>query len=164
MPDFVMFTVVIPPDFDTVTPPFFFLESFTVFSAKVSVLVVLLEAAALTEESGDFVYVANNHVHSNIYHLFIDCTYLVKKTKSFEYRDIPSQRNDANHTYSKCDYCFKRINLQDDTVCYITEYGDRFHYKSDCPLMTAYITKIPKEKIDQYDLNLCSRCNRRETK
>lgn len=119
---------------------------------------------ALTEESGDFVYVANNHVHSNIYHLFIDCTYLVKKTKSFEYRDIPSQRNDANHTYSKCDYCFKRINLQDDTVCYITEYGDRFHYKSDCPLMTAYITKILKEKIDQYDLNLCSRCNRRESK
>ena len=118
---------------------------------------------SLTEESGDFVYVANNHIHSNVYHLFIDCTYLVKRTTEVVYRDMDSQRNEANHRYSKCDYCFNRIRLQNDTVCYITEYGDKFHYKSNCPLMTAYITKIPREKIEEYNLNLCSRCSRRES-
>ena len=119
---------------------------------------------SLTDESGDFVFVANNHVNSNVYHLFIDCTYLVKRTTAVDYRDMDNHRNEANHRYSKCDYCFNRINLHDDTVCYITEYGDRFHYRDDCPLMTAYITKIPKEIIEEYNLNLCSRCNRRESK
>ena len=119
---------------------------------------------SFTEESGDFVYVANNHVYSNVYHLFLDCSYLKKKTTSVAYRDIPNERNEANHKYSKCDYCFKKVNLNDDTVCYITQYGDRFHYSSTCPLMTAYITKILKENIDQYNLNLCSRCSTRENK
>ena len=119
---------------------------------------------SLTDESGEFVYVANNHVHSSVYHLFIDCTYLVKNTTAVEFRDMESQRNESNHRYTKCDYCFNRISLQNDTVCYITEYGDKFHYRDDCPLMTAYITKIPKEKIEEYNLNLCSRCNRRESK
>ena len=119
---------------------------------------------SLAEESGDFVYVANNHIHSNVYHLFIDCTYLVKRTTAVEYRNMGVQRNESNHHYTKCDYCFNRISLHDDTVCYITEYGDRFHYRDDCPLMTAYITKIPIDKIEEYDLNLCSRCNRRESK
>lgn len=119
---------------------------------------------SFVEESGDFVYVANNHVYSNIYHLFLDCTYLNKKTISTTYKDIGMKRNDANKKYSKCDYCFKSVNINDLTICYITQYGELFHYKSDCPLMTAYVTKIPKEKIDEYDLNLCSRCSKRESK
>lgn len=119
---------------------------------------------AYTENSGDFVYVANNHVYSNIYHLFLDCTYLNKKTKSVEYSNISFERNDANHKYSKCDYCFKSIGINESTMCYITQYGDRFHYRSDCPLMTAYVTKIPKERIEMYDLSLCSRCSKRENK
>ncbi|MBO6134370.1 MAG: hypothetical protein J6O09_01155 [Lachnospiraceae bacterium] len=117
-----------------------------------------------TLDGGDYVYVANNHVNSSVYHLFIDCTYLVKRTEGVLYKDLDEKRNDANHKYSKCNYCFKNINMTDSTTCYITEYGDKYHYKSDCPLMTAYITKILKEKIDMYNLNLCSRCSKRENK
>lgn len=113
---------------------------------------------------GDFVFVANNHIHSSIYHLYIDCTYLVKKTESISYSVVPSKRNDSNKKYIKCDYCFRDATLTDDTICYITQYGDKFHYRDNCPVMTAYVTKIPKESIENYDLVLCSRCSKRENK
>lgn len=113
---------------------------------------------------GDFVFVANNHIHSSIYHLYIDCTYLVKKTESISYSAIPSKRNDSNKKYTKCDYCFRDVTLTDDTICYITQYGDKFHYRDNCPVMTAYVTKIPKESIENYDLVLCSKCSKRENK
>ena len=115
-------------------------------------------------ESSEFVYVANNHINSSVYHLFIDCTYLVKKTESVNYSDIPNKRNDSNKKYTKCDYCFKDVRLADDMLCFITQYGDKFHYRDNCPVMTAYVTKIPKESIENYNLVLCSRCSKRENK
>lgn len=116
------------------------------------------------DESGEFAYVANNHINSSIYHLFIDCTYLIKKTETVSYKNIPSKRNDSNKKYTKCDYCFRDVRLNDDTACYITQYGDKFHYRDNCPVMTAYVTKIPKESIENYNLVLCSRCSKRENK
>lgn len=109
-------------------------------------------------EEGEFIYVANNYVNSLVYHLDINCTYLVKKTQSVEYKNVGSHRNYNNQKYSKCDYCFKKIRIDDDTVCYITQYGDKFHYKDNCPLMTAYVTKIPKEHIEGYNLRPCFKC------
>ena len=116
------------------------------------------------EASGDFVYVANNHIYSNKYHLFLDCTYLKKITEQVKYSDISIVRNDEGRIYTKCDYCFKKIKIDDNTMCYITSYGERFHYRNNCPLMTAYVTKIPKELIGDYDLTLCTRCSNRENK
>ena len=107
---------------------------------------------------GDFVYVSNNYLNSNVYHTNINCTYLVKKTISFEYKNRANYRNDKNKNYSKCDYCFKNIKVSNETTCYATQYGDRFHYRPDCPVMTAYVTKLPKDKIDLYDLRACFRC------
>ena len=48
--------------------------------------------------------------------------------------------------------------IENDTICYITQYGDKFHYRDDCPLMTAYVTKIPKESIENYNLRPCFKC------
>lgn len=109
-------------------------------------------------EDGDFIYVANNYVNSMVYHIDINCTYLVKKTTAVEYKNVGSHRNYNNQKYSKCDYCFKKIKLKNDTICYITQYGDKFHYRDDCPLMTAYVTKIPKESIENYNLRPCFKC------
>lgn len=109
-------------------------------------------------ESGDFIYVANNYVNSMVYHVDINCTYLVKKTTEVEHKDIGGYRNYSNQKYSKCDYCFKKIKLKDNTICYITQYGDRFHYRDDCPLMTAYVTKIHKDSIENYNLRPCFKC------
>lgn len=111
-------------------------------------------------EEDDFVYVANNYVNSLVYHLDINCTYLVKKTNSTEYKNISNYRNYSNQKYSKCDYCFKNIRMNQNTICYITQYGDRFHYRDDCPLMTAYVTKIHKDSIESYNLRPCFKCGR----
>lgn len=109
-------------------------------------------------EEGEFIYVANNYVNSNVYHIDINCTYLVKKTISDEYRNIGSYRNYSNQKYSKCDYCFKKIKINNNTICYMTQYGDRFHYRDNCPLMTAYVTKIHKDSIENYNLRPCFKC------
>lgn len=113
-------------------------------------------------EDGEYIYVANNYVNSLVYHLDINCTYLVKKTTSVEYKSVGSHRNYNNQKYSKCDYCFKKIKLKNETICYITQYGDRFHYRDDCPLMTAYVTKIPKDYIEGYNLRPCFKCAKKE--
>lgn len=109
-------------------------------------------------EDGDFVYVANNYVNSRVYHIDINCTYLNKKTKSDEYSNISSYRNYNNKKYYKCDYCFKDIELQQKTICYMTQYGEKFHSRDDCPMMTAYITKIPKDNIENFNLRPCFKC------
>lgn len=109
-------------------------------------------------EEGDHVYVANNYVNSSVYHLNLNCTYLIKRTTSFNYKNLSHYRNYENKKYTKCDYCFRSIRLNDETVCYITQYGDRFHYRSNCPLMTAYVTKIPKTSIEGYNLRPCFKC------
>ena len=113
-------------------------------------------------EDGDFVYVANNYVNSSVYHVDINCTYLIKNTREVKYENMSNYRNSSNKKYTKCDYCFKRIELTDDTMCFITEYGDRFHYVNTCPLMTAYVTKIYKENIEAYNLRPCPRCGKLE--
>ena len=113
-------------------------------------------------EDGEYIYVANNYVNSLVYHLDINCTYLVKKTTGVEYKNIGSQRNYNNQKYDKCDYCFKKIKLKNETICYITQYGDKFHYRDDCPLVTAYVTKIPKDYIEGYNLRPCFKCAKKE--
>ena len=119
---------------------------------------------SLDESEGEFVYIANNHIYSTRYHTFLDCTYLKKNTTALPYSDVKEKRNDSNQKYSKCEYCFKKIKLGEGITCYITEYGERFHYRANCPLMTAYVTKIPKDMIDEYNLTLCLRCSKREMK
>ena len=109
-------------------------------------------------DEGEYIYVANNYVNSSVYHINLNCTYLVKKTTNDKYANIGTYRNYNNQKYSKCDYCFKKIKLNQDTICYITQYGDKFHYRDDCPLMTAYVTKIKKECIENYNLRPCFKC------
>lgn len=111
---------------------------------------------------GDMVYVARNVTNSSVYHADINCTYLIKKTINFEYSTLPSHRNYSNKLYSKCDYCFRNENLNSNTVCYVTQYGDKFHKVSTCPRMTAYVTQIPKDCIDEYNLRPCFRCVKEE--
>lgn len=113
-------------------------------------------------DNGDYVYVANNHVNSNVYHSDINCSYLIKNTYSFTYDTLSTKRNELNQKYTKCSYCFKKIKIKSDTICYATSYGERFHYKSNCPNMTAYVSKILREDIEKYNLTLCSRCKRKE--
>ena len=113
-------------------------------------------------EAGDMVYVANNVINSYVYHDDINCTYLIKRTNNFQYSNLSSHRNYNNKAYSKCDYCFKNKKLNANTICYVTQYGDRYHSYNTCPKMTAYVTQIPRENVDIYNLRPCFRCVKKE--
>lgn len=113
-------------------------------------------------ETGDVVYIANNFTNSGVYHTDINCTYLIKRTVHFNYSDLSSHRNYNNKKYSKCTYCFDGISVDSDTVCYVTQYGDRYHSYDLCPMMTAYVTQIPIDEISSYNIRPCSRCVKKE--
>lgn len=113
-------------------------------------------------DGGEYIYLADNYINSRKYHTYINCTYLKKNTISYKYSEIGSKRNVNNHKYSRCSYCFKNIKINDGIKCYITEYGELYHYKSNCPLMTAYVTKKPKDFAEKNNLSLCSRCEEKE--
>ena len=112
--------------------------------------------------TGDVVYIANNFTNSGVYHTDINCTYLIKRTIHFDYSELNSHRNYSNKKYTKCTYCFDAININQDTVCYVTQYGDRFHSYDLCPMMTAYVTQIPIDEISSYNIRPCSRCVKKE--
>lgn len=114
------------------------------------------------EDNGEYIYVANNYTNSSVYHIYINCTHLKKNTYEFLYSNLSDMRNENNGKYSKCTYCFDGIRINENTICFATSYGDRFHYKNNCPLMTAYVSKIPKSSIEEYKLRLCERCKRKE--
>lgn len=113
-------------------------------------------------EAGDVVYIANNFTNSGVYHIDINCTYLIKRTVHFNYSDLSSHRNYNNKKYTKCTYCFDNVTIHSDTVCFVTQYGDRYHSYSLCPMMTAYVTQIPINEISSYNIRPCSRCVKKE--
>lgn len=112
--------------------------------------------------SGEYAYLADNYVSSGVYHTYIDCTYLIKEVYSYSYNEVGKIKNANNEKYSKCNYCFRDIVVDNSTICFVTKYGDRYHYRENCPLMTAYVTKIPIEDVEKYGLRLCSRCEKKE--
>lgn len=114
------------------------------------------------KDAEDVVYIANNFTNSGVYHTDINCTFLIKKTIHFNYSDLSSYRNSNNKKYTKCTYCFNTVNIDSNTVCYATKYGDRFHSYDLCPMMTAYVTKIPIDEISSYNIRPCSRCVKNE--
>lgn len=113
-------------------------------------------------DDGEYIYLANNYRNSGVYHTFIDCTYLIKNTYRYSFSEVEKQKNENNEKYSKCTYCFRNVHIDNNTICYVTQYGDKYHYKDNCPLMTAYVTKVPKEWIEEYNLRLCDKCRRKE--
>ena len=112
-------------------------------------------------DTGEYVYVADNHIYSKRYHTHLSCHYLNKNTFSFRYDELSTQRNDAGGKYTKCPYCFRGIKITNSTECFGTKYGDRFHYRSDCNLMTANITKIKIEEIEIRGLTICPVCEKK---
>lgn len=113
-------------------------------------------------EAEDVVYIANNFTNSGVYHTDINCTYLIKKTVHFNYSELSHHRNYNNKKFSKCSYCFDNLNIDEDTVCYVTQYGDRYHSYDLCPMMTAYVTQLSLDEISSYNIRPCSRCVKKE--
>lgn len=115
-------------------------------------------------DNKDFVYLAENYVNSRVYHNNIDCSYLEKNVTEIIFVDINNYRNENGEKYNKCSYCIGKKSLGTNDNCYITKWGDKYHIKSNCHMMTAYVTKITVEEAVNMNLRLCPRCQKRNDK
>ncbi len=106
------------------------------------------------------IYLARNYKVYGVYHISPTCTYLKKDLKSGNFIHISSERNENGEKYSKCGYCIKG-RVDDDTIYFYTMYGHLFHKNNNCPLMTAYVSKVSNDYIEKYNLKLCVRCKKK---
>ena len=116
-----------------------------------------------SEDSGEYIYIAESFERSHVYHNNINCTILKKVTKEVVYADIDKEKNEYGDSYIKCEYCIKNEKLKSDTVVFTTQYGKLFHLNENCPTMTAYVSKVSKDYIEKYDLRLCKICERKKS-
>ena len=108
----------------------------------------------------ELVYIAYNHIYSNVYHIKKECTYLIKNVQRININNITNYKNDAGSNYDKCIYCYKHYNGSDVKDVYITKYGIYYHIKNNCPKMTAYTKAITKDEANELELRICEKCRK----
>ena len=106
------------------------------------------------------IFLARNFKIYKVYHMSPTCTYLKKELLSGNKSHINTERNESGERYSKCTYCIKE-RVDDTTIYFYTVYGHLYHKNKNCPLMTAYVSKVASSYIEKYDLRLCSRCEKK---
>lgn len=102
----------------------------------------------------DVVYVAEN---GEVYHIDAMCTHLFLSVRQVSLQEAYRSRNRNGERYSLCEYCEKSEAM--NTV-YITEEGNRFHYKRNCTGLKRTVFEIPADETEGY--RACSRCARKE--
>jgi len=102
----------------------------------------------------DVVYVTE---HGEVYHIDAMCTHLFLSVRQVSLQEAYQYRNRNGESYTLCEYCEKS---EKKNKVYITELGNRFHYRKDCSGLKRTVLEIPKEETDGY--RPCSRCARKE--
>ncbi len=77
--------------------------------------------------------------HGEVYHRDAGCKYLKTSAKSVAFAGLDKERNRDRKKYYPCEYCGEGIcggNV------FITNYGDRYHGKVDCPGLKRKIYSI----------------------
>jgi hypothetical protein len=107
-----------------------------------------------TDDADDvYVYVAEN---GTVYHLTRDCKYLELSIKTVEVSQIGGLRNRSEHKYYECERCAAKNTGQ--KTCYITDYGDSYHYSLSCSGLKRTVHIVPKSEVG--DKRVCSKCEK----
>ena len=93
------------------------------------------------EVTEEIVYVTK---HGSVYHRDIDCKYLHPSVRSVPYDQVSSLRNQDRSKYYACQDCGKGVTGGN---VFITDYGERFHTKVDCPGIKRSIYSIPISEV-----------------
>lgn len=102
------------------------------------------------EESVEYVYVTED---SNVYHSSLNCKSLKSSIRGVSFEDIEKERNEDSKKYYPCSKCGYEEHR---AVAYVTPYGRKYHFRTDCPNLKITVYKIPKEEIG--DRRKCSFC------
>lgn len=97
-----------------------------------------------------YVYVADNGV---VYHRDRKCTHLQLSVHSIFRGELADARNRWGSMYSACEKCV-RGEIPD--MMYVTEDGNCYHYRENCPGLKRTVTSLTLEEAAGY--RPCSRC------
>lgn len=86
------------------------------------------------------------------YHVSEECTYLKVKIYAVSGEALEEKRNGSGEKYYACEWC----KPQDEGLVYLTDWGNRYHGKADCPALkrTVYIVPLSEAGLR----TPCSKC------
>lgn len=99
----------------------------------------------------EMVYVTEN---GQVYHITRNCTHLRLSVHQIKAGELKDARNQYGKKYTFCEKCARG---ESPAVIYITDEGDKFHYKRECPGLKRTVSSLPKEEA-QKRYRPCSRC------
>lgn len=106
------------------------------------------------KESGvlaEYVYIAET---GTVYHRSGDCTYLELSVRSAGRGELSSLRNKAGGNYYQCEIC----NGYGGSICYITDYGSRYHSNPVCSGLKRTVFRILLKEAATQGKHACSKC------
>lgn len=107
------------------------------------------EAWEEEREKEVYVYITQS---GSKYHFSEDCTYLKVKIKASSAEEITELRNGSGGKYYPCEYC----NPMGNGLVYLTEWGNRYHGRADCPSIKRTVYIIPLSEAG--NRTACSKC------
>jgi len=102
-------------------------------------------------DGNEMVYVTETGI---VYHKDSTCTYLDMSVRSVFLKEIGEMRNQSGGKYYACESCAQKED--DVNICYITDYGTRYHKSLQCKKIKRNIYAIPIDET--YGLGGCSKC------
>lgn len=105
------------------------------------------------EENGrkeTYVYITDT---GSKYHVSGECTYLKVQIQPLEGEAIKDTRNRSGEKYYPCERC----NPGEKGIVYLTEWGNRYHGKSDCSALRRTVYLIPLWEVG--NRTACSKCS-----
>lgn len=110
-----------------------------------------------TDKNDPIVYITAN---GTVYHTNKYCTYLCKYADVIDLSSLPEYEKKKNRSYQLCNTCRKIYGSLEDTLIYISNTGESYHYSRDCYYLTSHIFEYRLSDVSQ-QYNLCSRCNQK---
>lgn len=86
------------------------------------------------------------------YHLSENCTYLRVQLQVLSVEKMESLRNADGEIYRPCETC----KPKDNSVCYYTKWGNRYHGTSDCKALKRAVYLVPLSQAE--GRTACKKC------
>lgn len=102
------------------------------------------------EEEEETVYVTE---HGEVYHRDRNCPYIEVALQEVDPAEVADIRNKSGHKYYPCEICGKQTGAQ---TLFITQYGERYHTRTDCPAIERHVREIPISEAG--NRRPCSKC------
>lgn len=99
----------------------------------------------------EIVYVTETGI---VYHRDYHCTYLEPSVRTVEKEQLTELRNSSGAIYYPCERCGWQSG--NSNLCYITDYGDRYHKSTACSGLKRNVCAVPLSEVK--GKGACSKC------